>query len=150
MPESLTQRIREYAEIVKRCLRWLGKRPVAREEAKIIAALDSVFRAIANESPNDSPVGLADSGVGVSEGPRGIKRERTWLRPPAGDCVNLPAALDGGKIIYALRELALDMWRGGKPSADRLKFWGAQEAVNFHDMIGKLMAKVEHAEIMGR
>ena len=95
MPESLTQRIREYAEIVKRCLRWLGKRPVAREEAKIIAALDSVFGAIADELPNDSPVELSDSGVGVDEEPRGIKRKRTWLFPPAGGCANTPAAMDG-------------------------------------------------------
>ena len=70
--------------------------------------------------------------------------------PPAGGCANLPAALGGNKIIRAIREHALDMWRGGKPGADRLKFWGAQEAVNCQAMLKKLMVNVENAEIMRR
>ena len=150
MPESVVRRCREYAEIVDGCLRWLGKRPVPSEEAEIIAALDSVFRAINNESPNDSPVERADSGLCVDENPLGIKRMRTWMSPPAGDCANLPTTLDGEKIFYAVAEHSPDMRRIENPGGERLKFWGAQEAVNCQSMINQLMAKVGPTEIMGR
>ena len=148
MPESVLQRSREYAEIVEGCLWYLGRRPVSREEAKIIAELDTVFRAITIESADDSSAELGGSGVGVEEAPRGIKRKRTWLAPPSGDIANLPDELGESKIICALREHALEMWCSGKPSADRLKFWGAQEALNCQAMLKKLMAKVETTEIM--
>ena len=150
MPESALQRSRENTEIADGCLWWLGNRSVSREGATIIAALDSVFRAITNESPNGSPAELADSGVGVDEDSRGIKRKMTWLFPPAGDCANLSAAMGEKKIIYAIRKLSLDMWRGGQPSGGRLKLWGAQEAVNCQSMLEKLMANVETTQIMGR
>ena len=121
---------------------------MSREEVKIIAELDTVFRAITIESPDDSVVELRGSAVGVEEDPRGIKRKRTWLAPPSGDIANLPDELDGNKIVCALREHALEMWCSGKPSADRLKFWGSQEALNCQAMLKKLMEKVETTEIM--
>ena len=58
--------------------------------------------------------------------------------------------LDEKEVIYARRELSLDKWCAWKPTNERLKTWGAQEALNCQSMLRKLAVKVETAEIMKR
>ena len=58
--------------------------------------------------------------------------------------------MDEKEVIDALRALSLDKWCAGKPTNERLKIWGAQDASNCHPMLRKLAVKVETAEVMKR
>ena len=150
MPESVLQRCREYAELVEGCLWGLAKKNVPREDGKILHALDLLFRSITEFVRNPPSTDLEDDVVAPAAQQRGVKRRMHWLEIHDGAVARYTGDLDEKEVMDALRELALDKWCVGKPTDERLKTWGAQEALNCQSMLRKLAVKVETAEIMKR
>ena len=150
IPESVLLRCRAYAALAEWRLWCLAKKPAPRGDGGILQAMDFLSRSIAEPSRNAQSADLEDTGVAPDAQQRGVKRRRPWSELP-GDHVALSTGDLGEKeVIYALRELSLDKWCAGKPIDERLKTWGAHEAVQPHAMLRKLAVKVETAEIMKR
>ena len=149
-PESVLKRCREYAELSEWLLWCLSKKSAPREGGGILQALGVRYRAIAESSRKSPSDDLEDTGVSPDAHQRGVKRRIPWSELPEANVPLSSGDLGDNDAIYALRELSLDKWCAGKPIAERLKTWGAQEDVNSQAILRKLATNAETAEIIKR